>query len=100
MLKMVLNDMELVCIDNEVKATQPCLGRLGHLKVIGCYVIQDRNNMNHIFGDTLQYPSGIRNVYFLVFDRPKLNQYSGLSELASVPHLCVCVCLLLAVSLL
>ena len=34
---------------------------------------------------------------------PQLNQYSALSELASVPHfhlVCVCVCLLLAVSLL
>ena len=31
-----------------------------------------------------------------LFDRPKLNQYSALSELASVPHfllMCVCVCL-------
>ena len=30
------------------------------------------------------------------FDRPKLNQYSALSELASVSHfllMCVCVCL-------
>ena len=37
-----------------------------------------------------------------VFDRPKLNQYSALSELASVAHfllMCVCVCLLLVVSL-
>ena len=31
-----------------------------------------------------------------LFDRPKLNQYSALSELASVPHFLlmrVCVCL-------